>query len=176
MFIDLSQLEEDELHLEHRYQEQLDLPEPDVRLCSGPAVELWLRKATGREVRVKGRLNATIEVLCDRCLTPFSVPVNVSFDLLYAPVELLTPDQDVPLSSQDLDYGFYRDNLLDVDGLAQEQVYLALPFRRLCKRECRGLCQHCGTDLNKETCSCEPDPATSPWSALQDLKQKISRN
>jgi uncharacterized protein len=171
MHVDLSQLEADELHIEHQYREPFDLPEQDVTVALAPAIELWLRRTTGREVRVKGNIAATVEVPCDRCLVAFSVPVGVSFDLFYAPIETLAPEEDVPLTEKDLDYGFYRDNLLDVDALVREQIFLSLPFRRLCRSDCRGLCPQCGTDLNKEMCSCQADTVSSRWSALRDLKK-----
>jgi uncharacterized protein len=172
MYVDLSQLEEDELHIEHKCHEQFELQEQSARLVSAPSVELWLRRATTREVRVRGHLAAAVEVPCDRCASDFLLPVDVSFELFYAPVETLTPEEDVPLSPKELSYGFYRDNLLDVDGLVREQISLALPFRRLCKPECRGLCPNCGTDLNVVMCSCGADTVAAHWSALRDLKKE----
>lgn len=171
MHVDLSQLEADELYIAHQYDELFDLPESEVSVIVPPAVRLWLRRTRGREIRVKGSLTTTVEVLCDRCLVAFNVPIEVSFDLLYAPIETLTPQQDVPLTEEDLDYGFYRDNRLEVDGLVQEQIFLALPFRRLCRSECRGLCPQCGADLNQQTCSCQPQRVSAWWSALQELNK-----
>jgi len=171
MYIDLSQLEGDELRIEHHYTEPFELQEQRVRVVSAPAVELRLRRAAARDVRVQGHLVTAVEVSCDRCLSCFSSPLDVAFDLFYAPIETLTPEEDVPLTPKDLAYGFYRDNLLDVDGLVREQIFLALPFRWLCRPDCRGLCPHCGTDLNKEMCSCVEDTVAPYWSALQDLKK-----
>lgn len=171
MHVDLSQLEADELYIAHQYDEPFDLPESEVSVIVPPAIHLWLRRTTGREIRVKGRLAATVQVLCDRCLVAFDVPIDVAFDLLYAPIEMLTPQQDVPLTEEDLDYGFYRDNRLEVDGLVQEQIFLALPFRRLCHAECRGLCPQCGVDLNREVCSCERWRESAWWSTLQELNK-----
>jgi uncharacterized protein len=171
MYIDLSQLEEDELRVEHQYTKQFDLHEHGVQLTSAPTIGLWLRRTAGRDVRVKGHLRAEVEVECDRCLGYVSLPMDVSFDVFYAPVEVLTPEEDVSLAPKDLAYGFYRDNLLDVDALVREQMLLALPFRCLCDPDCRGLCPSCGVDLNKEVCSCEQNIVAPYWSALRDLKK-----
>jgi len=171
MYIDLSQLEEDELRMEHHYHAEFELQEQSVRLVTAPAIELWLRRATAREVRVRGHLGAAVEVPCDRCVSYFSLPIDVTFDLFYAPIETLTPEEDVSLTPKDLAYGFCRDNLLDVDGLVREQIFLALPFRWLCKPDCRGLCPQCGADLNEEACSCEQDRVAPHWSALRDLRK-----
>lgn len=171
MYVDLSQLEGDELHLEHRYPEPFALPEQSVRVVSAPVIELWLRRATAREFRVRGRLVTTVEAPCDRCLSEVSFPIEAAFDVFYAPIETLTPAEEVPLTPKDLAYGFYRDNLLDVDGLVREQIFLALPFRWLCHPDCRGLCPQCGADLNQEMCSCAEDTVALYWSVLQDLKK-----
>ena len=172
MYIDLLQLEQDELRISHQYGEQFEMNDPSVQVVSAPAIALRLQRAVGREVRVRGRLTAKVEVPCDRCLSCVEFPVSVTLDLFYAPIEVLTPDQDVPLMPQDLDYGFYRDNVLDVDVLVREQILLALPFRRLCQPECRGLCPSCGADLNKEVCACAQKPVAPHWAVLQQLKNR----
>src|SRR5271169_3604029 len=42
---------------------------------------------TGEEVRVHGKVEATLETLCDRCLGSAAFPVSASFDLFYRPVD-----------------------------------------------------------------------------------------
>jgi DUF177 domain-containing protein len=54
----------------------------------------------------------------------------------------------------------------------REQFYLSLPMKPLCRSDCRGLCVVCGTNLNREPCSCKPvweDPRLAP---LRDLRAK----
>ena len=50
-------------------------------------------------------------------------------------------------------------------------MLLELPMNLLCSEECRGLCPHCGKNLNREKCACrdeeEPD---ARWGALDNLK------
>ena len=41
------------------------------------------------EVRVKGRVKASLETECDRCLGRASFPIDAPFDLFYKPVEAL---------------------------------------------------------------------------------------
>ena len=63
-----------------------------------------------------------------------------------------------------------EDRQLDLDALVNEDVYLSLPYRMLCKPDCKGLCALCGADLNEGPCACEK-PADSRWDALKDLLQ-----
>lgn len=61
-----------------------------------------------------------------------------------------------------------EDRKLDVDALVCEDAYLSIPYRLLCKPDCKGLCPQCGADLNEGPCSC--GKASDPrWDALKDL-------
>ncbi len=62
-----------------------------------------------------------------------------------------------------------RLNLLDV---LREEIWLAWPQRVLCSPECRGLCPHCGADLNRASCGCDMDDDAHPFAALKKLKLK----
>ncbi len=156
MYVDLTQLEQDELWGEHQYaEEELDLEDAEIRLCVPPRLRFRLQRL-GREIRIEGRVETEVEVRCDRCLSAFRLVVAPDFDVLYAPLEVLTPEEEVELSERDLRFGFYEGERIDLDGLVREQIRLALPFRLLCREDCRGLCPHCGADLNREACHCAP--------------------
>lgn len=64
---------------------------------------------------------------------------------------------------------FIMDLVLDVDGLAREALVLSLPAQVVCSEACRGLCAHCGSDLNKGLCGCCEDEIDGRWSLLKDL-------
>ncbi|HEX5134560.1 MAG TPA: YceD family protein, partial [Thermoanaerobaculia bacterium] len=38
--------------------------------------------------------------------------------------------------------------------------------------ECRGLCPHCGSDLNVSECNCVSDSVDPRWRALRLLKKE----
>ena len=68
------------------------------------------------------------------------------------------------LLSADMGLAAYEGDAVDLDELVREQITLALPSRRLCREECKGLCPKCGADLNAAECSCERgeiDPAAA---------------
>ncbi len=44
---------------------------------------------------------------------------------------------------------------IDLDEDIRQEVIVNVPARVLCKEDCRGICLHCGADLNKETCQCK---------------------
>jgi uncharacterized protein len=63
-----------------------------------------------------------------------------------------TGEGEREVEEDDLTTAFYRDGALDVIDLLREQFQLALPMKPLCAESCRGLCPHCGANLNRTEC------------------------
>lgn len=172
MIIFVSQISEDEgLTVQHLYPEgEPGLAGDESRLVGRPALDL---KATrdGDRITLTGRVKAAVEIECDRCLSPLSVPVDQSFDLLYAPpTRPGSAHDEKELGEDDLSVSFYQGQAIDLDDLVREQIELALPMGRLCAEDCRGLCPHCGVNLNREQCDCSTIEIDTRWAALKDLQ------
>jgi uncharacterized protein len=177
MRIEVEKLNEAGMPFTARYAPgELQLEDELTRLVSEAKLEG--RASKWREqVRLRGTINASVEVRCDRCVAPSVVPVNADFDVTYVPAEVLTTEAEATeLQEDDLTFDAYEGDELDIDQLAREQLLLALPARHLCREDCKGLCQTCGEDLNTQTCDCE-QPETDPrWAALAALKKDVNRN
>jgi uncharacterized protein len=122
---------------------------------------------------LSGRLQARLQLICGRCLEPFTLPVDTQVDLTYVPHPAVAADDEVELSQDDLTTAFYRDLTLDLGEMVREQFYLALPMRPLCREDCKGLCPQCGTNLNQGTCACDvrwEDPRLEGLRALMKKK------
>ena len=122
--------------------------------------------------RLEGTARTELELSCSRCLEPFRMPVDASFDLRYLPASEMVSDGERETQDEDLDIGYYRDDQIDLNELLREQFYLALPMKPLCQEDCRGLCPQCGTNLNTSTCACEPDVVDPRLAALKSLRSK----
>jgi uncharacterized protein len=60
-----------------------------------------------------------------------------------------------------------------LEDVLREQVLLAAPVKAICREDCRGLCSHCGRNLNAEQCSCA-EPLVDPrWATLKELRSKL---
>src|SRR6266508_1288516 len=106
-----------------------------------------------QQFRLAGGVTATLELLCGRCLEPFTLPVDAAFDLRYQPHAVNTGEGEREIEEDDLSTAFYENDQIDLGQLMREQFYLSLPMKPLCKEDCRGLCSVCGTNLNKGACS-----------------------
>ena len=111
-------------------------------------------------VRILATAKFDYAAACARCNRPLlrhaSVPVS----------HILVSELNEEDGSDE--YIVVEDRKLDVDALVSEDAYLAIPYRLLCRPDCRGLCAVCGADLNEGPCSCEK-PTDPRWDALKDL-------
>jgi uncharacterized protein len=158
----------------HTYRpEEVALDEEEHARLTSPATVEGSAGRKGEEIRLRGRIKAEVEVLCDRCLAAVRLPLEVEFDTAFIPRESAAgTTENVELLSEDMGLAAYEGDAVDLDELVREQLLLALPSRRLCREECKGLCPGCGADLNAGQCSCEQGEVDPRWSALADWKDK----
>jgi uncharacterized protein len=64
---------------------------------------------------------------------------------------------------------FIKDLVVDLSALVREAVVLSLPAQIVCSESCKGLCPHCGRDLNQGACGCSDEEVDLRWSKLKDL-------
>ena len=128
--------------------ELLELERDPVARSDGPIrYELAVERA-GQELIVRGQVEAPLRLRCSRCAQFFSTTARVS-SFLHAYDWAENPE------------------FLDVSADAREDLLLEIPGFPLCREGCKGLCAHCGQDLNEGSCGCvPPDKGPSPWSAL----------
>lgn len=87
----------------------------------------------------------TLHACCDRCLAEFDRDYCFDFEHILVR-SLVNGDND--------EYIVTESDKLDMDELAMTDCLLQLPSKMLCKDDCLGLCQICGTDLNQNECDC----------------------
>jgi uncharacterized protein len=157
----------------HTYRAgEVELEEEGARLLADAAVEGNATRK-GEQVRLRGTIRTEVELLCDRCAAPEHAPLEVEFDTSYIPQEVeATKAENVELQAEDLILSAYEGDAVDLDELVREQILLALPSRHLCREDCKGLCQKCGADLNRNQCSCEQGEVDPRWAALADIKNR----
>ena len=73
------------------------------------------------------------------------------------------------LNIDNLEYCFKGDSV-DITKLVEDNLIVSLPRQLLCKKDCKGLCPHCYTNLNFGDCKCEEVTSTSPFAVLKNIK------
>lgn len=151
------------------------LPETDDYRVVAPVTLVFDIHKDKQQFRLVGRVQTTLELLCGRCLEPFTSPVDAQFDLRYHPHVENTGEGEREIEEDDLTTAFYENDEIDLGQLMQEQFYLSLPMKPLCSVDCKGLCPACGTNLNRDTCSCDrqwEDPRLAALKSLRPIKRE----
>jgi len=134
-----------------------------------------IEKGDDKAVHFRGRLKARLGLHCGRCLEPFVKELDEELDLFFMPHGTERgadeEEQDVELSDRDMVVAYYDDDRIDLGEMVREQMLLALPLRRLCREDCRGLCASCGINRNTGTCACQPAETADVDERLAPLRK-----
>ena len=128
-------------------------------LLDGGRLACRLDRGDDRSVHVRGRLSAKVELQCGRCLEAYPLAMDQELDLFYLPHQADEEDEaedEVELADRDMVVAYYQGDRLDLGEMIREQLFLALPMKRLCREQCAGLCPTCGSNRNARPCSCPP--------------------
>jgi uncharacterized protein len=171
MQLSLRSLQDAHEHRDERYEPSLFPSVDDSYRVVGPVTLSFDidRQEAGR-YRVSGQLRGELELVCSRCLEPFTTPVATDFDLTYVPRTENVGEGELEVEEDDLSTAFYADDQIDLGQLIGEQFQLALPMKPLCRDDCRGLCPQCGTNLNTGACDCNTQWSDPRLDALRGLK------
>lgn len=151
------------LSVEVGYHYTLDLDALDLHLTVAPGT---------KGHRLKGAFPFHGTLPCSRCLRPVVLSGESSFDLEYRPA---AADEKVRLGAEgpdEPDVVYYDDDRVSFAALVQQQIFLEIPEKVLCRENCPGLCPRCGKDLNEGPCGCPPegDPRWDGLSRLSSLQ------
>jgi uncharacterized protein len=159
MFIDVKQVPQEGLSIESEISAERLGNQEDARLVDRVRISGRLTPVEESTFCMVGKMDASVETGCVRCLESFVMEIHEDLDLLYLPQSKNVglenaQDEERELSDRDLAVSFYRDEKIELKQMIWEQVHLALPMKPLCKQDCRGLCPQCGTNLNLSACDC----------------------
>lgn len=98
-----------------------------------------------------------LEMICSRCLDTFIYPIDIDIE------ERFTTNS----KSEDEEAVVVFDDVLDITEVVETSIISTLPIKRVCKDDCKGLCQECGCNLNFNTCSCNKEDVDIRFEALK---------
>ncbi|MDO4581876.1 MAG: DUF177 domain-containing protein [Bacillota bacterium] len=116
----------------------------------------------GHTIAVSGEYGSCLELICARCLQPYRLPVKAPLNLFFAARAKLDADGEQDVYPYDGESAPLTPHIL-------AEIYFDLPMQPLCREDCRGICPHCGVDLNQQSCSCAVQQIDSRWEKLRDL-------
>jgi uncharacterized protein len=182
MFLDIKELELHPLDFEEEFQ-------PDGIDLGGEARQRTLLKASGhaevveehhgknkviKDIRLRGRLTTGLEMQCARCVEPVAQNISRDFELLYRPLGTDAGRDELSVTDAEAEIGYYQGDGILLEDVLREQVLLALPLKVTCREDCKGLCPHCGKNLNEGQCTCAVAVEDPRWAALKEVRSKLA--
>jgi uncharacterized protein len=170
-FVDLTKLPSEGLHLDRIIHiDAWKIHEQDWESRGDLKFHVSIRGKVQHKIVVEGEFSAGITAYCHRCLKGIDLDFKRKFHLTYLPPDAERFEkEEVALTNDELEVAYLEQNVLPLHEMIQEQIYLAVPMKFLCKAECRGLCPHCGVDLNLVECDCAKEQVDPRWASLKEI-------
>lgn len=130
----------------------------------------------GEDVYCRGTARGTIVLPCSRCLKEVtrSLEVETAFSFFAELPPGEEGSDEVEVSSDELDIYLFEDGGVDLRKPVRDSLIMAVPLQSFCYKDCKGLCERCGADLNDGPCGCLPETADPRWEALARLRRPSS--
>lgn len=168
MIIKISTLNDGFNHLE--FEEPLKVFGLDKPFTGNVKIKLTIEKSHNRLI-LNSKMNSLGQLVCDRCTVDFSYLIETEYDMVY-----LFGIEPVDNGSIDVTYLPVDTERINIASDVKDYFLLAIPMKKLCKEDCKGICSGCGEDLNLSTCKCNKKEIDDRWLPLMELKKKINNN
>lgn len=136
----------------------------DVISASPVLAELTASPSLDGTVGVSGTLTGHLDMVCSRCLETAHIELDIPFEERFKQRE-----EDEADLEDDEDMILADDDVIELSPHLEEYVTLGVPSAPLCKEDCKGLCQTCGTNLNETACGCDNTVIDPRLAGLKDF-------
>lgn len=128
-------------------------------------LEVWVRsekKSYEYHLHIDFTLRATMN--CYRCLDEVEIVCTDSINRI-ARTESTDGQQEniLPIVNGNV----------DIEETVIEEIVLRLPTRVLCKEDCKGLCNVCGKNKNKQSCGCSQESVDPRLEVLKGYFEEV---
>jgi DUF177 domain-containing protein len=169
MRLDLSKIRSVHERYEKVYEPEAFRADAEYRIVDPVALTFDIHK-DDQTFRLAGSVRSTLELTCSRCLEAIRWAVDEPFELTYEPRSAHIADAEREIADEDFSAAVYDNDEIDLEQLIRERFEMSMPMKPLCRPDCRGLCQVCGTNLNRGFCACKVTWEDPRLAALKKLK------
>jgi uncharacterized protein len=113
------------------------------------------------------KINAILN--CDRCNVEYNSLITSKYRMIYLFKQLEDENND---ERTDILVIHPETDKIELDEDIRDYSILAIPMKKLCSEDCKGLCPRCGKNLNEGPCDCKEEKTDPRWEPLQELKLK----
>jgi uncharacterized protein len=112
---------------------------------------------------MEGETAVTLEIPCDRCLSPVTVEIPLTICREYDKNDTEESEEE------DLIVGYN----LDTEQLIYCEILVNWPMKTLCTEACKGICKKCGANLNHSSCTCDTVELDPRMAKIRDIFNSV---
>lgn len=142
----------------------------DIEEVQTPAeFECTVTRNAGAYV-LDGTLSIVYNLLCARCLKPFSRDEKIAFHVVLR--QNTHEKQEIAEEDEDILY-YENEEDVDVTDYLRGEIFLGVPSKAVCSDSCKGLCPVCGEDRDSGLCTCKDEHIDAKWAKLNEIKREL---
>ena len=111
---------------------------------------------------IRGKLILKLELDCHRCSKAFNHEISVDINERYLRTEKVQED-----------FYSFSGNEIDLLPMLHDNIIINIPMKMLCSKDCKGLCQTCGSNKNEKQCNCKVEQYDPRLEKLLKLKKDL---
>lgn len=115
----------------------------------------------GKSLILSLHCTGSMDTQCARCMKDISVDID-----FFANEHLIRSDAEF---NEEEDVILFDGHTVELDDIIADNLIMNIEPRYLCDEDCKGLCPHCGADLNEGECGCNREVIDPRWQGLADL-------
>jgi uncharacterized protein len=152
-------------------EESIRFPDDGGELKADIRAKFFISQQKEDVYNLQGDLIAQGINSCNRCGIPVQFDIEQDFHYQILLKEEPEVGSEYECTDEDSESLYLTEPIIDSRDILSEQLLLALPAHMVCGDDCKGLCDQCGIDLNKEECNCKEISSDSPFAILKDLQK-----
>ena len=110
--------------------------------------------------------NIKAKMVCDRCCEEYEQVIKSEYKIVYL---LRGAEENEPV---DIVYLNTDADKINIKDDVRDYALLAIPMKKLCNEDCKGLCYRCGNNMNASACECKQNEIDDRWKPLTKLKKQ----
>ncbi len=146
MLIDLSELllhkRKDQCFDADIEMEYFELSGSKYKITRHNPLKLIISFMDNNKIYLETGIDVSLIMPCDRCLD--DVEVNIQTNI----------SKEIDMTESE-ESDIFEDKLFNVEKFVYKEILIELPMKVLCSESCKGICNRCGTNLNRKTCDCD---------------------
>jgi uncharacterized protein len=152
------------------FEESIRFAKEEPGIAAELIVDFQIHQVQEDRFRLEGQLEGTVQTQCDRCCKELELAVSHDFTYSLRLDEEPAQASEYNCTEDDCETMFLHEPAVESEDIIREQLLLAMPGFSLCGRDCKGLCDRCGINLNIKSCKCGEVNENSPFAILKDIQ------